>query len=258
MERKVSGYHIVTVDTSNIDDFGFFCVKNKKHPGYRTKHSWLKKRFAEGMRIKLILTPEGDQAGFLEYIPGEFTWRVVNAPGYLVIHCIWVNSWKHGYTGMASTLIDHCIQDAESNKKSGVAVVSSDGSWMARKDIFLNNGFTQADEAAPHFQLLIKKIRSGQIPSFPQNWEERLKKLSGLQLLYTNQCPYIGKAILELPPVAEKFGIGLKLIELTDAQEAREQMVSPYGIFNLVYNDRLLADHPISATRFENILNKQF
>jgi hypothetical protein len=66
------------------------------------------------MRIKLILTIDGKQAGFLEYIPGEYTWRVINAPGYLVIHCIWVNSNQFPY-GMinlvynSQLLADHPI-----------------------------------------------------------------------------------------------------------------------------------------------------
>ena len=41
-----------------------------------------------------------------------------------------------------------------------------------------------------------------------------------------------------------------------DPAEARERMPSPYGVISLVYQGRLLADHPISATRFKNILQK--
>ncbi|NIT54726.1 MAG: GNAT family N-acetyltransferase, partial [Aliifodinibius sp.] len=200
-------YQIVTVNASNIDELGLFCVKNKKHPGYIAKRSWLNQRFREGLRIKLIVTVDGQHAGFLEYTPGEYTWRVVNAPGYLVIHCIWVASHKFPCKGMASDLLNDCVQDAESNGKEGVAVVSSDGPWMASKNVFVKYGFEQVDEADPYFQLLIKRIGKGPLPAFPQNWEERLKPYRGLQLLYTNQCPFIGKAVEELPPVAEKHGI---------------------------------------------------
>ncbi|MEW5816189.1 MAG: YoaP domain-containing protein [Spirochaetota bacterium] len=72
-------------------------------------------------------------------------------------------------------------------------------------------------------------------------------------MIYTNQCPYIGKAVEELPPVAEKYGIRLNLVELENAEEARKKMPSPYGMISLLYNGQLLADHPISATRFKNI-----
>jgi len=253
----MTDYNIITVDSSNIEELGFFCVKNKKHPGYVAKRSWLQQCFEEDMRIKLVLTKDGKQAGFLEYIPGEYTWRVVNAPHYLVIHCIWVASNKFPYKGIASALLKDSVEDAESSGKDGVAVVTSDDSWMASKEVFIKNGFEQVDEAKPHFQLLAKRLRNGPLPVFPQNWDERLKQYRGLQLIYTKQCPYIGKAIMELPPVAKEHGIQLKLVEMNNAAEAREIMPSPYGMISLVYNGRLLADHPISATRFKNILEKE-
>jgi L-amino acid N-acyltransferase YncA len=249
-------YSIVAVDAGNVEKKGFFCLKNKKHPGYIAKRAWLKERFAEGMRIKLIVTKEGKHAGFLEYIPGEFTWRAVNAPGYLVIHCIWVNSKKFPYKGMAEALLKDCVEDAEKNAKGGVAVVTSDGPWMASKGVFIKNGFEQVDEAPPHYQLLVQRITDAPIPSFPQNWEGRLVQSNDLQLIYTDQCPYIGKAIAEMPLVAERHGIKLHLIEINDAAKARERMPSPYGVFSLLHQGNLLADHPISATRFKNILQK--
>lgn len=62
-------YRIVNVDPGNVEEFGFFCVKNRKHPGYATKLNWLQQRFEEGLRLKLIVTRDGKRAGFLEYIP---------------------------------------------------------------------------------------------------------------------------------------------------------------------------------------------
>ncbi len=253
----MADYTIVTVDADNVEEHGFFCLKNKKHPGYVAKRSWLAQRFEEGLRIKLILTDEGKQAGFLEYTPGEHTWRVVHAPAYLVIHCLWVASNKFPQRGMASALLKACLDDARAHEKAGVAVVTSDGPWMASKDIFVKNGFEQVDEAAPHFQLLVKRIGPGPLPTLPQNWAERLKPYQELHLLYTNQCPYIGKAVAELPPVAERHGVRLHLVALSDAAEARARMPSPYGVISLVYQGRLLVDHPISATRFRNILQQE-
>lgn len=253
----MSDFNVVSVNTKNVEELGFFCVKNKKHAGYIAKYSWLQHRLDEGLRIKLLLTEEGKQAGFLEYIPGEYTWRTVHAPDYLVIHCIWVNSNKFPFKGMASALLQDCIQDAEACGKVGVAVVTSEGPWMANKAIFIKNGFEQIDESPPYFQLLVKQTKTGPLPAFPQNWAERLSQFQDLQLIYTNQCPYIGKAVAELPPVAEQHGIQLQLLELNDPAEVRERMPSPYGVISLVYQGRLLADHPISATRFKNILQKE-
>jgi hypothetical protein len=66
----------------------------------------------------------------------------------------------------------------------------------------------------------------------------------------------MAKAVEELPPVAEQHGVRLKLLNLKSAAQARQQLASPYGMVNLVYKGKLLVDHPISATRFRNILQK--
>ncbi len=253
----MADFKIITVDSQNVVEHGFFCVRNKKHFGYQAKLAWLKQRFKEGLRIKLLKAADGKQAGFVEYIPGEYTWRTIEAPDYLVIHCLWVNSGKFPFKGMASALIKDCQQDAQSSGKTGVAVVTSDGPWMAGRNVYLKNGFELVDEAPPYYQLLIKRIGKGPLPLFPKNWEERLSQFQGLQLVFAYQCPYIGKAIDELPPMALKYGAKLHLSEIKSAREARQKMPSPYGVFNLIYNGQLLADHPISATRFRNILEKE-
>jgi hypothetical protein len=66
-----SNVEIITVDTTNVAQYGFFCYKSKpKSAGYRRKMDWLEQRFSEGMKIKILY--EGDRSvGFIEYIPGE-------------------------------------------------------------------------------------------------------------------------------------------------------------------------------------------
>ena len=96
------GYEIVTVDAGNVDRLGFFCYMSKpKAPGYRQKRDWLLARFAEGLRIKMLHETGGRTVGFIETIPGEYAWRVVNALGYTVIHCLWVVGQGKGKGGTA-------------------------------------------------------------------------------------------------------------------------------------------------------------
>ena len=84
-------FEIITVDADNVDRHGFFCYMSKrKAPGYAQKCAWLAARFAEGLKLHMVHETGGRTVGFIEYIPGEFAWRVVHAPGYLVIHCLWV------------------------------------------------------------------------------------------------------------------------------------------------------------------------
>jgi ribosomal protein S18 acetylase RimI-like enzyme len=257
-----SRFKIVSVDANNVEEHGFFCIKNKKHPGYIGKLAWLKKRLAQGLRLKLVVTDDGKPAGFLEYVPGDLTWRVVDASEYMVIHCLWVASSKFPCQSMAAALLEHCLDDARKSRLLGVAVVSSEGPWMAGAAIYRKHGFVEVDRAEPQFGLLVRPAHKTAItkgaaaPSFPTDWDERRKRLRGLQLLYSDQCPYIIKSVNELPPVAEQHGIRLRLRQFKDPSQARKQMPSPYGTVCLAYRGKILADHPISATRFRNILQK--
>ena len=88
-------FRIVTVDADNVDEERFFCYKSKpKTEGYHRKLAWLRERFAEGMRIKIVY--EGKRSvGFVEYIPGEFAWRAVEAANEVLT------------PGRSSTIKDH-------------------------------------------------------------------------------------------------------------------------------------------------------
>jgi hypothetical protein len=61
---------IIDVNSENVDKTGFFCfLSKKKSPGYSLKLAWLKERFSEGLRLKMLKLPE---RGFIEYIPGQY------------------------------------------------------------------------------------------------------------------------------------------------------------------------------------------
>src|SRR5215472_9874172 len=100
---------IVDVNESNVDQVGFFCAMSKPGiPGYEEKLAWVKERFHEGLRIKII-GPGG--RGFIEYMPGKMAWRGIDAPGYMVIHCVCVVGRAKG-KGSGKALLDACIGDA--------------------------------------------------------------------------------------------------------------------------------------------------
>src|SRR5436309_11679438 len=85
---------ILDVNASNVDQIGFFCAMSKPgDPGYSEKLAWVKDRFNEGLRIKVIARDARSsraRRGFIEYMPGKMAWRGIDAPGYMVIHCMWV------------------------------------------------------------------------------------------------------------------------------------------------------------------------
>ena len=131
---------IIEVNESNAHEESLFCVKNTKYEGFNLKLSWLRERWKEGLKLK-ILKNDKDKIGFIEYTPGEYAWRPVKAHNYIFIHCLMVYG-KHNYhAGNGSRLIKTCIDDAKKIDKAGVAVMTSLGSWIADKSIFLKNGF---------------------------------------------------------------------------------------------------------------------
>jgi ribosomal protein S18 acetylase RimI-like enzyme len=247
---------IVSVDAGNISQYPPVCFLNPKNEGYRIKLEWLKKRFSEGLRIKLLyLEGEKKCIAFIEYVPGEYAWRAVDAKGYLFIHCIWTTPNKQKRKGYGSLLVEDCIEDAKKQGKCGVAVITSEGPFMAGRDLFLKNGFESVAKAKPSFELMVKTLKKGPLPGF-RDWEKQLGKYKGLNIIYSNQCPWVARFIEELGEVVKKKDLELKVTELKNAGEA-QNAPSVYGVFNLVHNGRLLADHYISNTRFQNILNKE-
>ena len=114
--------NIIDVNLTNVDKLGFFCRMSKmKTAGNQKKLAWLKKRFNEGLKIKMLELPE---RGFIEYIPGEYAWRGVDAKGYMFIHCLWVVGKSKG-NDYGELLLNECMTDATKQQMKGVAVLVS-------------------------------------------------------------------------------------------------------------------------------------
>ena len=247
---------IINIDKNNISEYPPKCFLNPKNEGYQIKLDWLKKRFSEGLRIKqLYLEKEKKCIGFIEYIPGEYAWRAIDAKEYMFIHCLWISPNKYKQKGYGSLLIKECIKDAKKEGKYGVAVVTSEEAFMAGKDLFLKNEFKSVSKVKPSFELMIKTLKDGSLPRF-KDWEKQLGKYKGLNIIYANQCPWVARSIKELSEITKKKGLILKVTELKSAEQA-QNAPSIYATFNLVYNGKLLVDHYISSKRFLNIINKE-
>lgn len=244
---------IINVDSKNLATYGFACVKNSKHPGYEAKSKWLKKGFSEGLKLKLLYSEkDGIVYGFIECVPGEKAWRSVSAPGYMFIHCIWVYPSKMQGKGHASAMVKKCIEDARKLKKKGVAVVASEGPWIAGRDLFLKLGFVRADKR-DRFELLVKKFKPAPDPKFRR---VEAKKYKGLNLLYSDQCPMAIKFLEDIKKFCQEKKIKLKIIKLKTAREAQNNPCV-YGSFAIIYNGKIMADNPISVARFRNIVKKE-
>jgi hypothetical protein len=257
----MNGTEIIDLTPANIADYGVCGYKDvEKHVELRNKIGWFRKYYQKGLRIKVIFSKKGGYQGMLEYIPGQYAHRPVDADGYMFIHCIFVGFKKEFKgKGYASSLIDECINDAKKNNMLGVAVVTRKGSFMVDKDIFLKKDFEVADSAKPDFDLLVKKFdMKSKNPIFKSDMIEKVKKYEkGLYVIRSPQCPYSEKnvnAILE--SAKNKFNIKPVLVDLKDHSAAQE-MPCAFGTFCIIYNGEIISHHPISNTRFENIMRKK-
>lgn len=251
-------FEIKTIDASNVDEAGFFCYMSKrKETGYKQKRDWLEARFAEGMQLKVIHEIGGRDTAFVEYIPGEYAWRAVNAKGYMFIHCLWVVGKGKG-KGYGKVLIDECVKDARSQKMKGVAMLTSSHTWLVGKEIFERNGFTEVASAPPSFQLMVHRFGSAPEPTLPIDWDARAKAFGrGLTIIRTPQCPYIENATTAILAVAEARGIKSKVVELKSAKEVRERSPFAYGIFGSVLDGKPLAYQYLLEKDFDKLLQER-
>ncbi len=238
----------------DVRKFGLGCLTNQKHPGFESKLKWLKKEFNNGLRM-IILNVDGKGAGMIEYTTSEFFWRPVKSENYMMIHCLWIVNKKHHRNGYGSLLIKECIREAKQQKLTGIGVVTSDGPWMAGKNIFLKTGFKQIEKKG-RFELLVYQLKRGIHPSFI-NWKKNLVSSNEFKIIYANQCPMFSKCIPDLKAVAKDKKVNLKFSELKSASAAKNAP-SGYGVMNIIKDKKIFADHYISGKRFENILKKEY
>ena len=251
---------IIDTNADNILEYGICGYKNIKRAGYPEKIEWLKDRFQEGLKIKTLYSDKDGTQGMIEYIPGEYCWRPVEAIGYMFIHCIFVG-FKSVYKGKgyASLLLNECSKEAKMENMHGVVVVTRKGSFMVGKELFLKNAFEVVDKAPPDFELLVKKYNiNAPTTKFKGDWEKRLSRYGkGLSIIRADQCPYSVKNVKEISETAEKiYGIEPHIINLKNCDEAQNNSPCAFGSFCIVYNGEVIAEHPISNKRFTNIMNK--
>jgi len=246
-----SSYRIVDVNEANIDEHGLFCLKSKKKTeGYRRKFEWAKERFKEGLQIKLLLVNEGPRRGFrsrgfIEYIPGEFTWRGIDAKGYMVIHCIWVVGRNRGH-GYGSKLLELCLNDAK--EMQGVAAVTSSRTWLPGAKLFIKHGFEKVDSMMPDLELYVKRFsNSVPMPKFYRFPEEKLKEYArGITVFQSDQCPYVFASVKTITETAKQAGIPVRIKAVKSCEEAQNS-VHPYGTFSVLFDGKLLTYHSISG-----------
>ncbi|MCF8230486.1 MAG: YoaP domain-containing protein [Bacteroidales bacterium] len=251
---------IKPIHPSELATYGICGYKNvQKHKELQNKIEWYEKSYNEGLRIQQLILEDGSSQGMIEYVPGEYCWRPVNAAGYMFIHCLFVG-YKKVYKGhgFASQMINKCIEDAKTKDMHGVAVVTRKSSFMVGKEVFMKLDFDLVDRMEPDFELLVYKFDPDYTdPSFKSKEDVNTEKYKkGLYILRADQCPYSVKNVEGIVQSSEsEFGIRAKVIDLKSPADAQNSPCA-FGTFCIIYNGNIISYHPISETRFGNIMRK--
>ena len=256
MKELIDEVRLIEVTPENVEDYGVFCAKNKKAPGYQEKIAWMRSKLNRGVKLQILVDEKGKQLGFVEYCPAETAWRAIRAPNYFFVQCIYVARIPNRFQNLGSLLLTKVESDARNSGKAGVCVLTSDGPWIANKSLFEKNDFSEAASRG-RFELMYKKFDpKTPLPEFI-DWTSTLEQHEGWHLLYADQCPWHLKSVTAIKDVALEQGVPLQVTRLNDPVEA-QQGPSGFGTFALIKDGKLLADHYLSATRFRNILKKEF
>ena len=250
----------INITPDNISQYGVCGYRDlKKHEELRRKIAWFSEYYPKGLRMKVLISQKDGYQGMIEYLPGKYAHRPIDADGYMVIQCIFTG-FKKEYKGKGygSLLISECFTDARKENLAGVGVVTRKGPFMANSDIFLKNGFKVAATSPPDFELLVYRFgnTSPTIGFKPDILARASEYPNGLTILRSAQCPYTEKNVKEIMKTAEQtFGLTSHLIDLKDS-DAVQKCPSAFGTFCILYNGTVISYHPISNSRFTNIMDK--
>jgi len=244
----MSDIQLITLTEADLGKVQMLCGHSPSyHKGYEAKLEWMHARIREGMHYTLLQV-RGHNAGMIEYVPGEYAWRGIEAQGYLFIHCFWVIGQNRGH-GYGRQLLQACLEDARGTY--GVAVAVSKMHWLPTPKLFLKNGFELADQAAPSFDLLVKRFNP-EVP-LPRFKRPMQKAPPGLTLYHSEQCPYTQSVPDIVTKVGEQLKIHVNIIHMDSAKAAQE---SPclYGTLAYFYNSDLLTYHPTGTKKLLELL----
>ena len=234
----------IRVTKDNLESEHICCaISNNKDEQVASKKAWLLDRFDEGL-VFLKSTERGKC--FIEYIPAEFAWNPIDAPGYLYIDCLWVSGSMKGH-GYSNDLLNECIRDGKAQGKKGLCILSS-----AKKKPFLADpkflkykGFSVCDEADNGIQLWALPFSEGaEKPKFRECARHPHVDEPGYVLYYTNQCPFNGKYVPIVEQAAKAHDIPFRAFRLTSRNEAQSAPtpVTTYALFcdgNYVTNEQM-------------------
>jgi len=206
--------------------------------GLADKRAWTRDRLREGGVFRKL---GGDAKVFVEYMPAERAWRPVEAPGRLVIHCLWV-SGDHSRRGIAREILD----SVKAETSVGVCAVAHRGMWAIDSTFYEKMGFVETDRAPGGFSLMSwSPGPDGDPPRFTAEAKIARVTAPGVLIAHADQCPFARDLADEMAEAARDLGFEATIRRLETAEAARESG-SPFGTVG-VFLDGAFLTHQLEA-----------
>ena len=223
----------------------------KAAEGYQAKKDMIAGRLDDGFKFLKL-----DERGkiFIEYVPAEYAWAPVNAPGYNFIHCFWVSGKFKGH-GHARELLRRCEEDSAGKKGLAVITTKKNMPFFTEKKFFEKMGFTVSDSAPPYFELLVKKFSKAPDPRFNEaakNCETKNNK--GLTIYYSNLCPFTEYYSKLVKDIAEENGLKVHLYK-TDSLEKAKNLPVAAPVFAMFLDGGFITHEIPSEKKLRKLLN---
>ncbi|MDO4465803.1 MAG: GNAT family N-acetyltransferase [Bacillota bacterium] len=247
------GEQFVTLNNENLEREHICCaIADKKHQeGVSIKKAWLHEQMNDGHVFRKL-----DARGkvFIEYAPLEKAWVPMEGNNFFYIYCLWVAGSYKG-KGDAKNLLESCIEDAKSQGKSGVCVLSSKKKkpFLSEKKFFVKHGFEVVDTVGDYE--LLAYSWDGNKPCFKDNAKCMEIENKELTIFYGKQCPYIPNCIKEIQAYCDKENIPLSLIPV-DTLEKAQSMPCVFNNWAVFYNGKYLTNHLLNENLLKKLLNK--
>ena len=247
---------IVEITPENISRFKLFCTQSKNaQEGIDLKKKWFLDNYDLGLRT-LYIVDEHRICGFIEYSLDQ-PFRSITSDNFSIINCIWA---KPGYgKPLLTKYIDLSIN------KNGMAVLTSNNMWLAEEGIFFKNGFSQIDEFVYKTGVYSKKSLSIKLlsrknnskasdPSFNLSFLSNYKKLKGINIIYSNQCPYIRNKLTLYSQLERELEIHFNYIEISSRKDLIEYG-GIYGSFAIVVDGEYITHTIVGKKGMERIID---
>ena len=248
---------IISVNNSNIDTEHICCaITDKKGECcVSSKKAWLKEGYNDGLIFKK-LNVRGKV--FIEYVPAENAWSPIVADQYMFINCFWVSGQFKGQ-GYANKLLEECVNDAKSQDKKGIVILSS-----KKKMPFLSDpkhlkykGFERCDIADPYFELLYLPFeKNAEKPRFKECCKKGITDRKGMVLYYSNQCPHTEKYAPLIAEIANERGADFSLIKYQTKEQA-QNAPTPFTTYSFFYDGEFVTNEIFPEKKFIKFLDEK-